>query len=129
MKKLILLILTTASLMANDIVMIKSMLNDYNTQLTSYTTQFNEYIAQFNSYNQELLTTSAGLTAISNIDFNPNHQGLSAGIGLATTKSTFGNGDAVAFGIQYGHNNVAINVKGTTNGNSYLLGSGIVISF
>lgn len=123
MKKLILLLLMTASLMANDLVMIKSTLNAYNTQ-------FNNYMEQFDNYNQELLTTSAGLTAISNIDFNPNHQGLSVGIGLATTESTFGNGDAIAFGLQYGYKNVAVNVKGTTNGNNnYLLGTGIVISF
>lgn len=139
MKKLLILFCLTGYLMASDYysivqAMTQVQIDKYNNRVTAIQNnieeKFTQFTNEFNSYNRKLLDTSASMVAISNIDFNPNHQGFSAGIGVATINSDYGNGIAYALGAQYAYENIAINVKGAyRENNNYIIGSGLVISF
>ena len=92
--------------------------------------EVNEFRQEFREYNAYVLDTSAAMAAISNVDFNPDHQGFSIGAGYAGIKSEYGRGNGYAIGGQYAYEQIAINVKGARNGGGdYLLGTGIVIGF
>ena len=103
---------------------------DYHTILTSIQAQADEFISNFNQYNEELLDSSAAMTALGNVDFNPDHQGWSVGAGFGIVNSTYGQGNGYALGTQYVYEQIALNIKGarTSKGN-YILGFGTVIGF
>ena len=121
MKKMILLVIFTASLHAIDYT---SIINTIAQE------EVNKFRSEFTTYNKKIATASAAIVSMSNIDFSPDHKGFSFGIGVATTRSDFGDGVAGAIGIQYGFSHGAINVKYShNNSDEYILGSGIVIGF
>ncbi len=121
MKKLLLALLTTSSLMATDYT---SIINAIAQQ------EVDKFRAEFAEYNALVVDTSAAMIAMSNIDFNPDHKGWSAGVGLATVHSGYGNGNAYAIGTQYSFEYGALNIKGSyKQSNEYIIGTGFVIGF
>ncbi len=78
--------------------------------------------------------SAAGSMAVSSIDFNPDHKGLSMGIGFGVAGSFDRTSTAAGLGIQYGLDNyeqdVAVNMKAwRTSGKSYGVGFGAVVGF
>ena len=121
MKKLAFLIILTLSLHATDY---------YSIVESIAQNEVNKFRTDFDNYNAFVLDASAGMVAISNIDFNPDHQGFSAGVGLATIHTGYGNGNAYALGMQYVHEDTAINIKGSYGEQGqYILGTGLVVGF
>ena len=103
---------------------------DYYGILTELQGQIDGFNNNFRSYNAYVLDTSAAMAAISNVDFNPDHQGWSVGVGYAGIDSAYGRGNGYAVGGQYVYEQLAINVKGAQNaGGDYILGTGIVWGF
>ncbi len=122
MKKIILIMVVCfTSLMATDYT---SIINAIAQQ------EVDKFRAEFADYNALVVDTSAAMIAMSNIDFNPSHRGWSAGVGLATIQSGYGNGYAYALGGQYSFEYGALNIKGAYHqSNEYIIGSGFVIGF
>ena len=121
MKKLLLALLATSSLMATDYY---SIMNEIAQQ------EIDEFRTEFNDYSSVVIEASAAIVALSNIDFNPDHKGWSVGVGLATIHSGYGNGNAYAIGTQYSFEYGALNIKGSYNtSNEYIIGSGFIIGF
>lgn len=122
MKKILILgIATTAILSATN----------YCGIIDTLKAQVAGYQYTFDKAQDYAIDAVAGSSAIASIDFNPSHEGWSGGIGLGTTDSHFGRGNAGALGIQYGFkDNTAMNVKGwTTGGGTYAVGLGLVKGF
>ena len=87
------------------------------------------FIKEFSNYNALVVDTSAAMIALSNIDFFK-HEGWSAGVGLATIHTGYGNGNAYALGVQYGMGEVMFNIKGSYKGSGeFIVGSGVVVGF
>ncbi len=92
--------------------------------------EVNKFRAEFADYNAVVVDTSAAMVAMSNIDFNPDHKGFSAGVGIATLHSNYGDGNAYAVGGMYGFDFGALNIKGAYKGSGeYIFGSGFVVGF
>ena len=88
-----------------------------------------KFADEFANYNALVVDTSAAMIAMSNIDFFK-HDGFSAGMGLATIHTGYGNGNAYALGVQYGMGEVMMNIKGSYKGSGeFIIGSGFVIGF
>ena len=121
MKRIILLLLMVFPLMATDYMsIIDSMAQG----------EVNKFRSEFSTYNQLVVETSAAMVATSNLDFNPDHTGLSVGVGVATVRSTYGEANAYAVGVQYAVDSIALNVKGSYGEyGQYFIGSGLVVGF
>ena len=104
---------------------------DYTSIINAIAQQeVDKFRAEFADYNALVVDTSAAMIAMSNIDFNPDHKGWSAGVGLATIHSGYGNGSAYAIGTQYSFEYGALNIKGSYHqSNEYIIGTGFVIGF
>lgn len=121
MKKILLAIMLTIGAAATDY---------YGIISTVAQAEVDKFRQEFSYYNALVVDTSAGMVAISNIDFNPDHMGWSVGAGLATIHTGYGNGNAYALGTQYAFEYGAMNIKGSyRQSGEYILGSGFVIGF
>ena len=121
MKKLLLALLATSSLMATDYY---SIMNEIAQQ------EIDEFRTEFNDYSSIVIESSAAIVALSNIDFNPDHKGWSVGVGVAAVHSGYGNGVAYAIGTQYSFEYGALNIKGSYNtSDEYIIGYGFVVGF
>lgn len=121
MREILLAIILTSSLYSIDF---------YATPSKIIQGEFSKFRAEFEIYNSVVVDTSAAMVAMSNIDFNPDHRGFSLGVGFATLRSNYGNGNAYAVGAQYGFDYGALNIKSAYKGsNEYIIGSGFVIGF
>ena len=121
MKKIILALLMIMPLMATDYTSIINAIAK---------SEVDKFRSEFSAYNALVVETSAAMIATNNIDFNPDHIGLSVGVGAATVHSTYGDANAYSFGLQYAVDYVALNVKGSYGeSDMYFVGTGIVIGF
>ena len=101
--------------------------NPYLDYIDGAIANFNQ---DFSNYNAMALDTTAALAAMTNIDFNPSHKGFSAGVGMATIHTGYGNGNAYSLGVQYGFDLGAFNFKGAyKERGEYIFGTGLVLEF
>ena len=121
MNKIILALLMVMPLMATDYIsIINAIAQD----------EVDKFRSEFSAYNALVVETSAAMIATSNVDFNPDHIGFSAGVGIATIHTGYGDGNAYAVGVQYAVDSVALNIKGSYGeSGKYFIGSGLVVGF
>ncbi len=107
------------------------MATDYTSIINAIAqNEVDKFRTEFSDYNALVVDTSAAMIALSNIDFNPDHKGWSAGVGFATIHTGYGDGKAYALGTQYGFEYGALNIKGSyRQPGEYILGSGFVVGF
>ncbi len=121
MKKVMLALLIVMPLLATDYTSIINAIAK---------SEVDKFRSEFSAYNALVVETSAAMIATSNIDFNPDHIGLSVGVGASTVHSAYGDANAYAIGAQYAVDYVALNVKGSYgDSGNYFVGTGIVIGF
>jgi hypothetical protein len=82
-------------------------------------------------YGAYQMKATAGAVAVDNIDFNPDRQGFSVGVGYGVSSSSWDTEQAGAVGLQYGFgNSISTTVKGwATSTDEYAVGAGLVIGF
>ena len=105
------------------LIMLTGIINAEAYTATSYNTLFD-------GLSQRAVDLGAGLGAIDGIDFNPDHEGFSIGLGYSEVASYNFSGKAAAFGAQYATDKVAFNMKAAVNNSDeYVVTTGIVIGF
>lgn len=80
-------------------------------------------------FQDSMAQAAAGVQALTLVDFNPDHLGWSVGVGVSNFDSYIGSYNAAAAGVQYGWENIALNIKGWQTADSHMIGLGAVIGF